>query len=92
MHYYIADSKAEKGFVELTESEWLALIGTEEIRPYTGKVYRGEMTMEEVPEELQEEVAAVVAEKVKRWGLYSERELTSHEALQIITGGNADEA
>lgn len=21
-HYYIADTKAEKGFVELTESEW----------------------------------------------------------------------
>lgn len=91
-HYYISDPKAEKGFVELTEAEWLALIGTEEVRPYTGKVYRGEMAMEDVPEELREEVAAVVAAKVERWGLYSERELTSHEALNIITGGNADEA
>jgi len=91
-HYYVSDPTAEKGFVELTESEWYALLGTEEVRPYTGKVYRGEMDISEVPEELREEAAAVVAEKVKRWGLYSERELTSHEALNIITGGNADEA
>lgn len=91
-HYYITDPTAERGFVELTEAEWYALIGTEETRPYANKVYRGEMAMDEVPEELREEVAAVVEEKVKRWGLYSERELTSHEALNIITGGNADEA
>ena len=91
-HYYISDPKAEKGFVELTEAEWLALIGTEEVRPYTGKVYRGELTIEEVPEELQEAVQAVVDAKIARWGLYSERELPANEALNIITGGNADEA
>lgn len=91
-HYYIADPKEEKGFVELPEAEWLSLIGTEEIRPYAGKVYRGEMDISEVPEELREAVAAVVAEKVGRWGLYSERELTAHEALNIIIGGNANEA
>lgn len=90
--YYISDPKAEKGFVELTESEWYALLGTEETRPYANKVYRGEMAMEDVPEELREEVAAVVAEKVKRWGLYAERELQPQEALNIITGGDANEA
>ena len=90
--YYIADNTAPRGFVELTESEWLALMGTEETRPYANKVYRGEMTIEEVPEELREAVAAVVAAKVDRWGLYSERELTAREALNIITGGNEDEA
>ena len=91
-HYYITDPTAEKGFVELTESEWYALLGTEETLPYANKVYRGEMDISEVPEELREEVAAVVAEKVKRWGLYSERELQPQEALQIITGGDANEA
>lgn len=90
-HYYIADPKAEKGFVELSESEWLALMGTEEVRPYAGKVYRGEMDISEVPEELREAVAAVVATKVWRWGLYAERELQPQEALNIITGGNANE-
>lgn len=87
--YYISDPTAERGFVELTESEWYAIVGTDETRPYTGKVYRGEMTMDDVPEELREEVAAVVAEKVKRWGLYAERELQPQEALNIIAGDEA---
>lgn len=85
--YYISDPTAARGFVELTESEWLALIGTEEVRPYTGKVYRGELSITEVPEELQESVQAVVDTKIARWGLYSERELPANEALNIITGG-----
>lgn len=86
-HYYISDPTAEKGFVELTESEWYALIGTEETRPYAVKVYRGELSITEVPEELQEAVQAVVDAKIARWGLYSERELPANEALNIIAGG-----
>lgn len=39
--YYVVDQIAEKDFVELSKSEWLALMGTEETRPYTDKVYRG---------------------------------------------------
>lgn len=89
--YYISDPTAPKGFVELTESEWLALMGTEETRPYANKVYRGEMTIDEVPEELQEAVSSVVATKVDRFGLYEERELPASEALNIITGGATDE-
>lgn len=88
-HYYISDPTAPRGFVELTESEWLALIGTEETRPYVGKVYRGELPIEEVPAELQESVQAVVDAKIERWGLYSERELPANEALNIIAGGEA---
>lgn len=87
--YYISDHSAEKGFVELTESEWLALIGTEEVRPYANPIYRGEMTIEEVPEELREDVLAVVETKIAYFGLYSERELSANEALHIVTGGDA---
>lgn len=90
--YYIADNTAPRGFVELTESEWYALMGDETTSPYDGKVYRGEIAMEEVPEDIREAVAAVVAAKVERWGLYTERELTAREALAIITGGGAGEA
>lgn len=89
-HYYIADSKAEKGFVELTESEWYAIVGTDETRPYANKVYRGELSIEEVPEELQEAVQAVVDAKIARFGLYSERELNAQEALNILTGGGEE--
>lgn len=90
--YYVADKTVERGFAEITESEWYALIGTEEVRPYTGKVYRGEMDIADVPEELREAVQAVVDTRVQRWGLYAEREIPATEALNIITGGNANEA
>lgn len=88
--YYISDPTAERGFVELTETEWFALMGDETTRPYAGKVYRGEMAIEDVPEDVREAVAAVVAEKVARWGLYSERELSDNEALNILTGGGEE--
>ena len=70
-HYYITDPTAEKGFVEVTETEFIALLGDETTRPYASKVYKGEITIEEVPEDVRESVATVVAAKVERWGEYS---------------------
>lgn len=55
-HYYIADNTQPKGFIEVTETEFYALVGTEETRPYASKVYRGEISIEEVPEDLREAV------------------------------------
>lgn len=88
--YYISDPTAPKGFVELTYSEWLALHGSDEAAPYASKVYRGEITLDDVPEDIREEVESVVAAKVARWGLYSERELTDREALNILTRGASE--
>lgn len=85
--YYINDLAAECGFVELTETEWLALMGDETTRPYATKVYRGEMPIDEVPADLRDAVQAVVDTKVARFGLYSERRISADEALNIITGG-----
>lgn len=88
--YYITDPTAPKGFVELTESEWLALHGSDEAAPYASKVYRGEITLDDVPEAIREEVEAVVQAKIDRWGLYSEREISDREALDILTGGASE--
>lgn len=87
-HYYIADNTQPKGFIELTEAEWNAIVGTDEIRPYTNQVYRGIITIDEVPEELREEVQTVVNNKIARWGTYESRDIPDSEALNIITGGN----
>lgn len=86
--YYITEPTAERGFVELTETEWFALIGDDTTRPYAGKLYRGEITIEEVPEDLREAVQSVVDTRIARWGLYEERNLSDTEALNIITGGD----
>lgn len=85
--YCVRDTSAPKGFVEVTEAEWLSVVGTDETAPYASKVYRGEITLYDVPEEIREEVEAVVQAKVDRWGLYSEREISDREALDILTGG-----
>ena len=88
--YYISDPTAERGFVELTETEWFALIGDDTTRPYADKVYRGEIAIDEVPEDLREAVQAVVDAKIERWGLYSERNINDSEALDIIAGGETE--
>lgn len=86
--YYAIGSGLDGGLTELTESEWLALTGDDTIRPYAGRVYREEITIEDVPEDIREAVQAVVDTKVARWGLYSERNISDTEALSILIGGD----
>lgn len=90
--YYIADLNAPKGFAELSEDEWYALVGDDTTRPYASQLYCGDITIEDVPEELRETVQDIVDNKIARWGLYSERDIPSDEALDILTGGATDEA
>ena len=72
IRYYIVDAATDDGFAELTEEDFLAIMGDETVRPYASKVYRGLMSIEEVPEDLQEAVQAVVDAKIARWGEYDE--------------------
>lgn len=87
-HYYITNLNLEKGFEEITESEWNGLFGDENTRPYISQVYREEITIDEVPEEYREAVSACVANRVAKFGKYSERDISASEALNIITGGS----
>lgn len=65
--YYIT---IQKGVEEITEAEFYALFGDETIRPYTGKVYRGEIIIDDVPSDLKEAVQTVVDAKIAKWGIY----------------------
>lgn len=69
-HYYISASNAEKGFIEVTETEYYTLRGDDTVHPYASRVYRSEMTIDEVPEELREEVQTVVDRRIERLGKY----------------------
>ena len=88
-HYYIVDNTKSKALEEITEAEWFALIGDETTRPYASKVYKGELSIDEVPEDLRESVQAVVNTKIARWGAYESRNIPDSEALNIILGGEA---
>ena len=83
-HYYITNPNLPRGFDEVTESEFLAFVGDESTRPYAGKVYRGELLIEEVPEELRDAVQSVVDAKIARLGVYVEQDVPANELKTMI--------
>lgn len=86
-HYYLLNRKSPHGFEEIAEEEYLAVIGLPPVREYATKVYRGKMSIEDVPEEHRAATQAVVDAKIARLGAY---EIPDAQALNIITGGNVE--
>lgn len=85
-HYYITDPTAEKGFIEVSEEEFTALLGTDETRPYATKVYRGIISIEDVPEDLRVQVQAAVNNRIARFGEYNKQEIPAEELKSMIEG------
>lgn len=83
-HYYLTNPNLPRGFDEVTESEFYAIFGDESTRPYTGKVYRGEISINEVPEELREAVQSVVDAKIARFGVYANQDVPANELKTMI--------
>lgn len=76
------------GGVEITEAEYNTLLT--EIREKAALVdslYNGEITIDSVPAEWQEEIQRRVDERIAAEGEASEQELSAEEALDIILGG-----
>ena len=72
--YYISNPNSENGFDEVTETEFFAVIGDEEHKPYVSKVYYGELTIDDVPEEKREVVASIVTNRITRFGEYNNQQ------------------
>lgn len=85
--YYLLNRNAPLGFEEVTEEEYLAVVGLPPVKDYAFKVYRGQMSIEDVPEEHREATQAVEDAKIARLGAY---QIPDAQALNIITGGNAE--
>ena len=78
------------GGVEITEAEYNALLT--EIREKAALVeqlYNGEITIDEVPVEWQEEIQRRVNERIAAEGSAEEQDLSAEEALNIILGGES---
>ena len=76
------------GGVEITESEYDALLT--EIREKAAlvdKLYSGEITIDEVPVEWQEEIQRRVDERIAAEGSAEEQDISAEEALDILLGG-----
>ena len=73
---------------EITEAEYNALLS--EIREKSAmvdKLYGGEITIDEVPADWQEEIQRRVDERIAAEGSAEEQDISADEALEILLGG-----
>ena len=84
MKYYSYINKVY-GFGEVTKEEYIQLHGTTETKPYIGKLYRGEITEDEIPEGFREEVVSAVEKRNTQWGTYDTRPLSGAELMNMVT-------
>lgn len=76
------------GGTEITEGEYNELLAMiREKAALVDKLYNGEIGMDDVPAEWQEEIRRRVDERVAAEGTIEEQELSAEEALDIIFGG-----
>ena len=76
------------GGTEITEAEYNALLA--EIREKSalvGKLYSGEITLDEVPADWKEEIQRRVDERIAAEGSAEEQDISADEALNILLGG-----
>ena len=76
------------GGTEITEAEYNALLA--EIlkkAELVDKLYSGEITIDAVPVEWQEEIQRRVDERIVAEGEAEEQEISAEEALEILLGG-----
>lgn len=78
------------GGTEITEAEYNILLA--EIREkasLVNRLYSGEITIDDVPAEWQEEIQRRVDERIAAEGSAEEQNLSAEEALNIILGGES---
>lgn len=76
------------GGTEITEAEYNALLS--EIREkadFVNKLYNGEITIDAVPVDWQEEIQRRVDERIAAEGTAEEQDIPAEEALDILLGG-----
>ena len=76
------------GGVEITEAEYNALLS--EIREkadLANKLYNGEITIDAVPVDWQDEIQRRVDERIAAEGSAEEQDISAEEALDILLGG-----
>ena len=76
------------GGTEITEAEYNALLAEiHEKAAFVDKLYSGEITLDAVPTEWQEEIQRRVDERIAAEGAAEEQDIPAEEALNILLGG-----
>ena len=96
MRYYAQYDKSNKliaigtghGGTEITESEYNTLLTMiHEKANLVDKLYSGEITIDDVPTDWQEEIQRRVEERIAAEGEAAEQGISAEEALDILLGG-----
>ena len=95
-HYALYDNKNNivaigtgLGGVEITEAEYNRfLTEIREKATLVNKLYSGEITIDEVPTDWQEEIQRRVDERIAAEGSAEEQDIPAEEALNILLGGS----
>ena len=78
------------GGVEITEEEYNRLLSEiHEKANLVDSLYNGEITIESVPIEWQEEIQRRVDERIQQQGKAEDQDIPAEEDLAIILGGEA---
>ena len=73
---------------EITEAEYNVLLsGIREKADLVDQLYRGEITIDAVPVDWQEEIQRRVDERIAAEGIAEEQDISAEEALDILLGG-----
>lgn len=76
------------GGVEITEAEYNRFLSEIREKAYlVDKLYNGEITIDEVPADWQEEIQRRVDERIAAEGSAEEQDIPAEEALDILLGG-----
>ena len=84
----LAVGTGSSGGTEITEAEYNTLLS--EIREkadLVDKLYSGEITIDAVPIDWQEEIQRRVDERIAAEGTAEEQDISAEEALNILLGG-----
>lgn len=84
MKYYIANPKANGELTEVTQAEYLKVFGDANISQYVTKLYHNEISISEVPQELQEQVQDTVANRIAYFGDYGHQEVSMSELQTML--------
>ena len=79
------------GGVEITEAEYNALLDMIRAKAaLVDQLYAGEISIDDVPADWQEEIQRRVDERIAAEGEADEQDISADEALDIILGGEAE--
>ena len=82
-NYYLLSIDG-KNLEETSEDMYYSVIGDTVHDSYASKVYNKQITIDEVPEELRNEVSEIVANRINRWGIDFEHQISSDELQSMV--------